>query len=84
MRITLIASSSALHEQARLDKRSRLLQARTEELKKERASRRGDSAEAGKEPGNPAIAASDRAQDPIESFRSSLQRAGLFIQHCLH
>ena len=72
--------------QTRLDKQSRSLQAKTEELDKERASRRGDIAEAGNEPRDPTVATSDRAQDYLlNRFVSrSLQRAGLFVQPCLY
>lgn len=48
--------------QARVDGQSRLLQATMEELETDRSSRRGDRAEAGREPGLPAIAASDRVE----------------------
>ena len=51
--------------EARLDENPRLLQATTEELEKERASRRDDSVEAGREPGSPTIAESERGQDSL-------------------
>ena len=51
--------------QARMDEQSRLLQAATEELEQERASRRGDSAGARGEPQSPAINTSDRAQESL-------------------
>ena len=62
--------ASPLNESKKLDEQFRILQATTKELEEERASRRGDSAEAGKEPESPAIAAYD-----IESKR--LYSAGL-------
>ena len=51
--------------EARLNENSRLLQVVTEELEKERSSRRNDSVEAGREPGSPTIAESDRSQDSL-------------------
>ena len=61
--------------QTMIDEQSRLLRATTEELEMGRACRRGDGAEAGREPGSPAFAASDRAQDSFEPVcRAALER----------
>lgn len=46
--------------QARLDEQSRTLEATTKQLQEERVSRRGGSVEAGKEPGSPTIAVTDK------------------------
>lgn len=54
--------------QARVDEQYRLLQATTGELEKESASRRGEIVDAGEEPGNPAIATSDRVPDSLLNY----------------
>lgn len=63
--------------QARLDEQLGWLEATAKELGEERASRRSDSAEVGKEPGNPGIAASDREQQTsLSAFVEQLEAAG--------